>query len=284
MNHTLTGTLRFHRAVESRFVDDARDIIVYLPPGYNSEPGTRYPALYLHDGQNLFDAATAFAGNEWGLDELAERLIQSGEIQPLIIVGIYNAGEKRIAEYTHVRDRRGRGGRAYAYAKMLVQELKPFIDSEYRTLPDVANTGLGGSSLGGLVTLYLGLHYPQLFGKLIVMSPSVWWANRAILKETRKLRQKSEQQIWLDIGTCEGHDAEECVKNAQDLRDALIEKGWQLERNLRFVEDEGAGHDEKAWGNRMRDALAFLFPGAGPLTSNLRHGGKLIEGSEPLVL
>jgi predicted alpha/beta superfamily hydrolase len=236
---------------------------VYLPPGYNSEPGQRYPVLYLHDGQNLFDAATAFAGNEWGLDELAEKLIQEGEIQPLIIIGIYNAGEKRMAEYTHVRDRRGRGGRARTYAKMIVEDLKPFIDSEYRTLPDCANTGLGGSSLGGLVTLYLGLHYPRLFGKLIVMSPSVWWANRAILKEIRKLAQKSEQKIWLDVGTCEGQDAATCVQHAKDLRDALIARGWQLERDLRYLEDEGAGHDEKAWGHRMRDALTFLFPAKG---------------------
>lgn len=245
-------------------MEHARDIIVYLPPQYNSEPERRYPVLYLHDGQNLFDAATAFAGNEWGLDELAERLIGTGEIQPLIIVGIYNAGEKRMSEYTHVRDRRGRGGRARSYAKMIVEELKPFIDTEYRTLPDFCNTGLGGSSLGGLVTLYLGLHYRSIFGKLIIMSPSVWWANRAILRETRRLWAKTDQKIWLDIGTCEGPEAEACVKNAKDLRDALIEKGWRLEDDLRFVEDEGAGHDEKAWGFRMRDALGFLFPADAP--------------------
>lgn len=235
-------------------------MIVYLPPDYNSDLERRYAVLYLHDGQNLFDAATAFAGNEWGLDELAEELIRNKEIQPLILVGIYNAGVKRVAEYTHVQDPRGRGGRAKAYAKLIIEDLKPFIDSEYRTLTDVANTGLGGSSLGGLVTLYLGLHFPETFGKLIVMSPSVWWANRAILREIRKLRSKSEQKIWLDIGTREGQNPAASVKNTEDLRDALIAKGWQAGRDLCFVEDEGAGHDEKAWGHRMRDALKFLFP------------------------
>ncbi len=260
MDHTLTGTLRLHHALKSRFVEDARDVIVYLPPNYNSAAERRYPVLYLHDGQNLFDAATAFAGNEWGLDELAEELIQNGEIQPLIMVGIYNTGAARMAEYTHVRDRRGRGGRAKAYAKLITEDLKPFIDSEYRTLPDVANTGLGGSSLGGLVTLYLGLHFPQIFGKLIVMSPSVWWANRAILREIRKLRGKLGQKIWLDIGTCEGQNPASCVENAKALRDALTAKGWELGSELCFVEDEGAGHNEKAWGYRMRDALKFLFP------------------------
>ncbi len=102
-----------------------RDVIVYLPPGYNSALDRRYPVLYLHDGQNLFDSATAFAGNEWGLDEVAEELIQTGQIQPLIIAGIYNTGPHRIAEYTHVRDRRGRGGRARAYGKLIVDDLKP---------------------------------------------------------------------------------------------------------------------------------------------------------------
>lgn len=260
MQNTLTGTLRLHKNLQSRFAGEARDIIVYLPPQYNSNTDTRYPVLYLHDGQNLFDAATAFAGNEWGLDELAEELISTGQIEPLIIVGIYNAGVQRMAEYTPVRDRRGRGGRARHYAKLIVEDLKPFIDSEYRTLPDTVNTALGGSSLGGLVTIYLGLHYPAVFGKLIVMSPSVWWANRAILREVKRLKKKPQQKIWLDIGTCEGSNPEHCVRDARMLRDALLAKGWKLNEDFRFEEDEGAGHNEKAWGYRMRAALRFLFP------------------------
>lgn len=260
MENTLTGTLRLHKALESRFLNNARDVIVYLPPEYNASTETRYPVLYLQDGQNLFDPATAFAGQDWGLDELAEGLISSGKIEPIIIVGIYNSGPSRMAEYTHVKDRRGRGGRAKSYAKLIVEDLKPFIDSEYRTLSGVANTALGGSSLGGLVTLYLGLHYPSVFGKLIVMSPSVWWANRAILREIKKLKHKLPQKIWLDIGTCEGTNPEHCVQDARMLRDALIAKGWQPDQDLRFVEDEGAGHNEKAWGYRMADALQFMFP------------------------
>ncbi len=258
-SHTLTGNIKLHQALASRFVADPRDVIVYLPPGYETEPDRRYPVLYLHDGQNLFDAATAFLGNDWGLDELAEELIGGGAIEPLIIVGIYNT-QKRMAEYTPVRDRRGRGGRARAYGRMIVEDLKRFIDGTYRTLPDAPNTGLGGSSLGGLATLYLGLQYPEVFGKLIVMSPSVWWSNRAILREVRKLRQKLGGKIWLDIGTSEGQNPQDCVQNAIALRDALLEKGWQLGQDLAFVEDQGAGHNEKAWGHRMRDALRFLFP------------------------
>lgn len=259
-HHTLAGNIRLHENFQSKFLRPARNVIVYLPPDYENYVEKRYPVLYLHDGQNLFDAATAFAGNEWGLDELAEELIRGREIEPLIIAGIYNAGEKRLAEYTPVRDYRGRGGRAKAYGRLIVDELKPFIDRTYRINPAPASTGLGGSSLGGLVTLYLGLHYPDVFGKLIAMSPSVWWANRAILRQVRKLTRKVPSKIWLDIGTCEGQDPETCVQNAKELSAALIDKGWRLGDDLAFLEDQGAGHDEKAWGYRMRDALKFLFP------------------------
>ena len=260
MVHTLTGTVRLHNAFESRFVKEARDIIVYLPPDYNSARHRRYPVLYLHDGQNIFDAATAFNNNEWGVDEVTETLIVNGEIEPLIVVGIYNAGMKRMNEYTHVPDYRGRGGLARAYGKMIVNDLKPFMDREYRTLSNSANTGLGGSSLGGLVTMYLGLRYPEVFGKLLVMSPSVWWANRDILKKVSRGRYKGSQKIWLDVGTCEGMNPEMCLRNVKDLRDALTHKGWRLGQDLEFVEDLGAGHDERAWGSRIGRALKFLFP------------------------
>jgi len=260
VHHTLTGNFGFHKSFQSRFLRNPRDIIVYLPPGYDSAGGARYPVLYMHDGQNLFDAATAFAGNEWGLDETCEELIQAGQIEPLIVVGIYNAGVERIAEYTHVKDRRGQGGRARAYGKLLMQELKPFIDSEYRTLTGAADTGLGGSSLGGLATLYLGLRHPGIFSRLMVMSPSVWWSNRAILREVSRAAYGTQQKIWLDIGTAEDRDPEISVRHTVDLRDALIAKGWQPSQDLEFLQDEGAGHNEQAWGRRVRDALRFLFP------------------------
>jgi predicted alpha/beta superfamily hydrolase len=263
VDHTLTGTFRLHRAFASRHTEETRDIIVYLPPGYNCCPDHCYPVLYMHDGQNLFDAATAFMNQEWGVDEVLEELIIKGHIEPVIVAGIYNSGQMRIKEYTHVSDRKAQGGKARSYGKLIVEELKPFIDSEYRTLSDKRNTGLGGSSLGGLVTLYLGLRYPDVFGKLIVMSPSVWWANRAIIKEVQKLKHKPDQKIWLDIGTCEGEQPAQCVKNVRDLRDVLTAKGWGPDNDLKFVEDQGAGHNEKAWGTRMRDALTYLFPASG---------------------
>lgn len=264
MEHTLTGDLRSHSQFPSQHLQDTRDLLIYLPPQYEERPDERFPVLYLHDGQNLFDAATAFGNQEWGVDQTVEELIAAGEIEHLIIVGIYNAGEQRLEEYTHVRNRKGEGGRARRHAQFVVEELKPFVDSTYRTRPDAANTGLGGSSLGGLVTLYMGLHYPEIFGKLISMSPSVWWARRAILREIRKARGKFDQKIWLDVGTCEGDEPESCVRNVRDLRDALILRGWEMDSDLKFVEDEGAGHHEKAWGVRIREALKFLFPRQDP--------------------
>jgi predicted alpha/beta superfamily hydrolase len=265
--HALTGNFRFHPAFPSRFLREPRNLIVYLPPGYDSSPGVRYPVLYMHDGQNLFDAETSFAGTEWGLDETAEELIRAGQMQPVIIVGIYNTGTQRLPEYTPFKDRRGRGGRAWLYGKLIVQDLKPFIDENYRTLPGPENTGLGGSSLGGLVSLSLGLHYPALFGKLLVMSPSVWWANRAILRQVGTFGQQHPQEvrpkIWLDIGTEEDQKPDIHVDNVTDLRDALCGQGWEPGQNLQFLVDEGAGHNEAAWGHRARTALPFLFPPVG---------------------
>ena len=263
MHHTLTGHFHHHKGFRSRFLKNPRDVIIYLPPDYNPSHYARYPVLYMNDGQNLFDAASAFGGHEWGLDETAERLIAAREIQPLIIVGIYNTGMERLSEYTHIKDKRGRGGRARAYGKLIVNELKPMIDREYRTLPDQADTGIGGSSLGGLVSLYFGLKYSEVFGKLLVMSPSVWWANGAILKEVSKVRHKVRQRIWLDIGTQEDSRPEICVRQVEGLRDALIEKGWGLGDDLAFMRDEGGGHNERAWGHRAPDALKFLFPAGG---------------------
>src|SRR5256885_1898225 len=180
--HTLTGNIKRHRAFPSKVLGNRRDVLLYLPPGYRSFSRKRYPVLYLHDGQNVFDAATAFAGVEWGVDETAERLIQKKLIEPLIIVAVANTGEERIHEYAPTRGvidarakrkKRSRGV-ARVYGHFLINELKPFIDRKYRTKHEAAFTGLGGSSLGGLATLAIGILYPQAFSRLIVMSPSIW--------------------------------------------------------------------------------------------------------------
>jgi predicted alpha/beta superfamily hydrolase len=153
---TLAARLHKHEQFVSRLVEENHDLLVYLPPGYEAQGEGRFPVLYMQDGQNLFDPETSFIkGNYWRMGETADALIEAGAIEPLIIVGIYNTGDKRIDEYTPVEDKRLGGGHADAYGRMLVEELKPFIDAQYQTLPGPENCGMGGSSLGGLVTLYL---------------------------------------------------------------------------------------------------------------------------------
>jgi len=255
--HTLTGTFRTHEGVRSRFLDSAHDVIVYLPPGYDEDSERRYPVLYMQDGQNLFDEATAFAG-EWRLDEAAERMIEAGLVTPLIIVGIYNAGTYRIDEYTPTRDSAKRaGGNADRYGRMLVDELKPFVDAEYRTLPDAANTGIGGSSLGGLVSLYLALKYSGIFWNVAVLSPSVWWDNRFIVRRVRALGTAPPLRVWLSTGTAEGDGV---VASARRVRDALVAKGWVEGESLHYQEIEGARHTESAWADVAPAMLHFLYP------------------------
>ncbi len=261
--HTLTGNIKRHRAFPSRILGNRRDVLVYLPPGYRRFSRKRYPVLYLHDGQNVFDAATAFAGVEWGVDETAERLIRKQLIEPLIIVAIANMGEDRIHEYAPTRgviDARAKRkkrsrGLARLYGHFLIDELKPYIDRKYRTKPGAEFTGLGGSSLGGLVTLAIGILYPRAFSRLVVMSPSIWWDDFAIYRLVDSIEQKPPLKIWLDTGTAEpGWD------QARELRDRLVEKGWRLFDDLKYLEVEGADHSEAAWAARVDPALRFLFP------------------------
>src|SRR6185369_11973935 len=137
---------------------------------------------------------------------------------------------------------------------------KPFIDQYYRTLAGPENTGLGGSSLGGLVSLAMWLKYPKVFGKLAIVSPSVWWDNRVILKDLAGYEGTAHAKIWLDIGTAEGNSPQKTVEDTRMLRDALLGKGWRQDRDLRYMEAEGAGHNEKAWSQRIGPLLEFLFP------------------------
>lgn len=253
-----TLTLHTYERFHSQFLPDDRDITVFLPPGYDAEPDRRFPVLYLHDGQNLFDPRKAFKkGEHWRVGETATALIAEGRIEPLIIVGISNTGLRRLNEYTPTSDRRRGGAEADRYGRLLVDELKPFIDLTYRTLDDPQYTGLGGSSLGGLVSLYLGLTRPDVFGRLAVLSPSVWWDRRAILRYVRDAHPKPRLRLWVDIGTGEG---QRHVDNLRLLRATLLEAGWIEGDDLHYEEVEGATHGERAWADRFGRVLEFLFP------------------------
>ncbi|MBL8784718.1 MAG: carbohydrate esterase, partial [Deltaproteobacteria bacterium] len=245
-------------AFPSAFLVPDRDLVIYLPPGYSdaANAAVRYPVLYMHDGQNLMDPATSAFGTEWQVDETAEMMISAGDVAPVIIVGVGNTVD-RIPEYTPVVDAEYGGGDADDYGRFLTEELMPYIDSHYRTDTAGARTGLAGSSLGGLVSLYLGLEYPNDFGRLGVISPSVWWADQYIVGYVEALATKPPLHIWLDIGTTEG---QETVSDTRLLRDALTAKGWVLNQDLAYHEYQGASHNEAAWAARFDEILKDLYP------------------------
>jgi predicted alpha/beta superfamily hydrolase len=209
----------------------------------------------MHDGQNLFDPETSFAG-EWGVDEALAKAPRKG--RRAIVVGIPNMGIERIREYSPFVDERNGGGLGDVYVSFLLNTLKPIIDARYRTAPEVENTGLIGSSLGGLISLYAFFRQPASFGFVGAMSPALWFGEAAIFPYVREAPYV-RGRIYLDVGTREG---EGTLANARMMRDLLIEKGYGLDRELSWVEEKGGTHNEAAWGRRLRQALPFLLSGS----------------------
>ena len=252
--------LRLHRAFKSRHLPDARDVIVHLPPGYDEESDRTYPVLYMQDGQNLFDPNTSFIpGRTWEMGEQADEAIEAGEVEPLIIVGIYNTGDRRLAEYTPERDWQRGGGEADRYGLLITDDLMPWIGRRYRVRTGRDSTGLGGSSLGGLVTLYLGLRLAHHFGRLAVMSPSVWWNHKSILGYVNERAPQiwERPKMWLDVGEREG---QRTVRDAEMLARRLRANHWVPGETLHFERVPEGTHDEASWAQRVRPMLRFLFP------------------------
>lgn len=253
------GTLERPPLFYSAILGNSRQLIIYLPPCYGVDVNRRYPVLYMQDGQNLFDGTTSYVpGQHWHLNETADNLIHEGVIEPVIIVGIYHMGEHRIKEYTPTTDPNFKvGGQARLYGRMLTEELKPYIDRTYRTKPDREHTGIGGSSLGGLLSLYLGLvRHSDVFGRVIAMSPSLWWGQCWLLRNLDELMRGRKTKVWIDAGTSEGANAE-C--NAKALRNALVERGFTPNEEVRFMRAEGARHCEQDWAHRVHHGLRFTF-------------------------
>jgi predicted alpha/beta superfamily hydrolase len=258
-----TGDLRLHE-FHSRIFQNTRFLRVWLPPGYDdpANRNRRYPALYLNDGQNLFEAAISFTGVEWQVDETSDRLIRAGVVPPMIIVGIDNGGEDRFREYMPYRSLqpvrlRAPGSR---YAKFLIREVMPFIDRDYRAAPGAQNTGLGGSSLGALIALYTAASRPNVIGRLLLESPSLWASNRQIIRQSRKIKRWPER-IFLATGTAEAGRKDKDQSMVDDARElaAILGRAGLDDQRLKFVVDDGASHHESAWAKRFPDALTFLF-------------------------
>ena len=258
--HELDNNPRYlvHRQFHSRFLPDDRDIEVYLPEAYLNEPTRRFPVFYIHDGQNLFDGRTSYiAGSTWRAHTTADRLTAAGLIEPVILAGINNTGLGRLAEYTPTRDPRLGGGDGDLYGRLLVEELKPLLDATFRTLPGAAHTALGGSSLGGLISLYLGFTYPEVFSRIAALSPSLWWNGDSILRTISTGRTRPGLRIWLDMGTAEGLRH---LRDADLLHRRLLQRGWRDGVDLDYLRVPNGQHTESAWAARFDRVLRFLFP------------------------
>jgi predicted alpha/beta superfamily hydrolase len=246
----------------SNFLPTPRDLFIYLPEAYRHEPDRAFPVLILHDGQNLFDGDLSYVrGSTWRAGSTADEEIAAGRVQPVILVGVANTGVERMAEYTPTADYRLGGGRGPLYARLLVEELLPMLRQQYRILPGADNTGIAGSSLGGLISLAIALRYADVFGQVGVLSPSIWWNNRAILRDVRSLNGSLPIRIWLDMGTAEGIRH---LRDADLLSRLLQTKGWQAGRDLSYHRIAEGLHNEGAWADRFAQVLQFLFPGGNP--------------------
>jgi enterochelin esterase-like enzyme len=259
----LGGELRLHE-LQSFIFRNTRMLRVWLPPGYSApeNQGRHYPVFYLNDGQNLFDPATAFIGVDWQADEAAARLIREGRIPPLILVGIDNAQKDRAREYLPYRSfnppvMRPQGKR---YPDFLLNEVMPFLYQHYRISRGPENTGLGGSSLGAIVSLYTAMARPGIFGCLLLESPSLFVSNRQLVKSSRDVRQWPDK-IFMAMGTNEAGREERDRQVVEDVRalERVLRRAGLREDRLLVRIDEGATHSEREWARRFPEALAFLF-------------------------
>lgn len=245
------GTLVTVPQVGSSELGNSRDLVVWLPPAY-ARSERRYPVIYMHDGQNLFDPRTSYA-EPWRVDKAMDRAAQRSV--EAIVVGIPNMGIDRIDEYSPFVDARAGGGKGDRYLDWVIGTVKPVIDDRFRTRPERAYTGMAGSSMGGLITLYAYLRDPSVFGFAGILSPSLWFAGRAIFS-TLAESPHVPGRIYLDIGAREGRGA---LDDARRMRDALAEKGYVPGSELRWVEDQRGHHNEADWGRRFTDAVMFLL-------------------------
>lgn len=263
------GTLVYWRDVPSAFLGPKRNVEIWLPPGYDSNATTRYPVLYMSDGQNLFDPRLSFTGVDWGVDEAVVRLVQRGVIPPIIVVGVWNS-PRRSYEYSLWHG-------APNYARFLIEELMPRVNREFRTLTGPRNTAAMGSSMGGILSFYLVTYHPDVFGACGCISTpfllSQAWAQRELLGVSpvehpdtvtyierdieHGLTPPRGVRYWFDYGT---RGVDSLFAPTEDLvRRWLLRKGLREGRDFVMRRYDGATHNEAAWRARLDDPLTFLF-------------------------
>ncbi len=242
------GIVRVHPGMTGDGLDYARDIQVWLPPSYRKSR-KRYPVLYMHDGQNLFDPATSFCGQDWKLDETAMLLMKRGIVEEFIVVGVANTPD-RMEEYNLFRPK------GKAYASFLMQVLKPFIDATYRTSPEREQTAVGGSSMGGLFSFQLGWLHPEVFSMAACLSPAFWF-NRGRMYKLVQDGPLPEHpvRLYLDAGDLE----QQIWRGFHKMTELLKKRGFRMGKDLCAYPDIGAVHSEAAWAARLDRPLKFFF-------------------------
>ena len=231
-----------------------RRVWLYLPPGYTASSTRRYPVLYMQDGQNVFDAATSFAG-EWGVDEALNLLASSGQDPTGCIVVAVDNGANRLDEYSPWNNPQYGGGQGDLYVDFLVQTLKPYIDANYRTLPDRANTGIGGSSMGALIATYAALREPTVFGKVASFSPAYWFAYAPLAAYVHQHPANPNTRFYFVSGTTESSTM---VPQMQALRDSL-QRGGVPAANLNFNTRPDGQHAEWFWKREFPAGYSWLY-------------------------
>lgn len=239
-----------------------RRVWIYLPPDY-AKSHRRYPVVYMHDGQNVFDAATSYVG-EWGVDESLDSLRRLGD-RGAIVVAVDHGGDKRLDELDPWKNANPKfgGGEGDAYVNFLVQTLKPYVDAHYRTLPDRRHTTIAGSSLGGLISLYAALKHPNVFGNAGVFSCACWIARPGIYALARRAKRLAPPtRFWFDVGMQETADSEQ-VLDQRAMIDTLVAAGYRPGIDLRAIESPDGKHSEWFWRREFPAAYLWLTEDAG---------------------
>ena len=247
---SITGTLHIHEDFPSSVLGTSRDIWVILPESYTNDETKRYPVLYVQDGQNVFDARLSYSNREWHLDETADSLAKAGVISDIIIVAV-SSSSQRLYEYADTT-------LGELYARFIVEELKPFIDTTYRTMNDREHNAVMGSSMGALMSFLIVWWYPDVFGHAACLSPAFLWSDDKILHTVvSNPSPKPRPRIYLDVGD---RDIERELQPATKRMSTLLtSKGWMIGTDLFCAIIKDAGHNEDAWAARMAQVLLFLF-------------------------
>lgn len=240
-------------AFEMPQLDTTRRVHVLLPYDYY-ETEKHYPVLYLHDGQNLFGEGVGFGS--WNADQKMAMLAARGHHE-VIIVSIDHGAEERIREFSLYRTRFGQA-KGRQYLKFITETLKPHIDATYRTIPNHEHTGIGGSSMGGLISIYGGLMHPDVFGRLLIFSPSLWISPK-IYFDAIHFRKSMNTKVYIYGG---GAESSYMVPNLQRLQQACLKQGCdEMTMQIELSIDPGGQHHEARWGREFPRAVEWLFFG-----------------------